>query len=418
MSATDLPGETTEIIDNQTPPTPRPARAKRQFGLGTLLGAVLITAAAAFVLGTRSQDLFMWLSTSQNKDMASQLDLSTVQGVYDKLRLQYDGKLDTQALIDGAKKGMVAATGDPYTVYFTDAEAQEFMNDLDGKFSGIGAELDMKQNLLTIVSTIDDSPARKAGLLPGDIIMKINDEDSTHWSIEKAVSTIRGEKGTTVKLTIIRKQHAKQFSIVRDEIINPSVRYEITNGIGYLRISRFSDKDTTRLATEAAQAFKKKNVKGVVVDVRGNGGGYLTAAQEVASLWLPTGKVIVEERRGSDVTETLKSSGDAPLAGVPTVVLIDGGSASASEILAGALHDQKAAQLVGVKSFGKGSVQQLVDIDSGGELKVTIAKWFTPAGVNISKEGIKPDVNVVMTDKDVAADRDVQKQKAFELLNK
>ncbi len=394
-------------------------KKKRQFGLGMLLGVAMTVAIAAFILGTRSQNLFVWLSDSQNKDAPSSLDFSSVQQVYDKLRDQFDGKLDTQKLIDGAKKGLVTAAGDPYTVYFTNDEAKQFLDTLDGKFSGIGAELDKKDNDLVVVATLDDSPARKAGLLAGDVISKVNGEDTSDWSIDKAVSQIRGEKGTTVKLTIVRKQQLKEFSIVRAEIINPSVRYEVTaDNIGYLRISRFADTDTTKLAKQAAAEFKQKGVKGVVLDVRGNGGGYLTAAQDIASLWLKDKKVIVEERRGDKVTERLNAQGDSPLAGIPTVVLIDGGSASASEIVAGALHDHKAAQLVGTKSFGKGSVQQIIEILSGGQLKVTVAKWFTPGGVNISKEGIQPDVKVELDPADVAAGKDVQKDKAFELLKK
>jgi carboxyl-terminal processing protease len=411
------------VAENDTPPAEQPVqptkKKKRQFGLATLLSVVVVVAAAAFVLGTRSQSILVWLSDSQNKDLATNLDFSSVQQVYDKLRQQFDGKLDTQKLIDGAKKGLVNAAGDPYTVYFTDDEAKQFMDTLDGKFSGIGAELDKKDNNLVIVSTIDDSPARKAGLQAGDFIAKVNGQDTSDWSIDKAVSQIRGEKGTTVKLTIVRKQTVKEFSIVRDQIINPSVRYEVTaDNIGYLRISRFADTDTTKLAQQAAAEFKKKGVRGVVLDVRGNGGGYLTAAQDIASLWLGDKKIVVEERRGDQVTERLYARGDSPLAGIPTVVLIDSGSASASEIVAGALHDHKAAQLVGAKSFGKGSVQQILEILSGGQLKVTIAKWFTPGGVNISKEGIQPDVKVEPSADDIAAGKDVQKDKAFELLKK
>lgn len=202
---------------------------------------------------------------------------------------------------------------------------------------------------------------------------------------------------------------------MRDDIINPSVKYEVTaDNIGYLRISRFSDSDTVRLAKEAAASFKAKGVKGVVVDLRGNGGGYLDAAQEIAGIWLK-GKVVVQEKRGDEVIDTLRTNGSAILEGVPTVVLIDGGSASASEIVAGALHDHKAAQLVGVTSFGKGSVQQILEIGKG-QLKVTVAKWYTPNGKNISKEGIEPDIKVELSDADIAAGRDLQKDKAYELL--
>lgn len=387
-------------------------RKKRTVSVGVFIGVVTVVALAAFVLGSRSQDIFAYFGI---KTAPSQgLDVSSLQTVYNTLNKQFDGQLDTQRLIDGAKKGLVDAAGDPYTVYFTDAEADEFFNELDGTFSGIGAELGKKEGVLTIIATLDDSPARRSGLQASDIIAKVNDQETTGWSIEKAVSQIRGEKGTTVKLTIVRNQELKEFSIVRDAIVNPSVKSEVTaENIGYLRISRFSDTDTMDLARKAATDFKRRGVKGVVLDLRGNGGGYLGAAQDISGLWLKD-KVVVQEKRGDKVIETLRTDGNATLAGIPTVVLIDAGSASASEIVAGALHDHNAAQLIGTKTFGKGSVQTIEEIRGGGQLKVTIAKWYTPNGKNIDKEGIEPDVVVEISDEDIAAGRDPQKQRAFD----
>lgn len=408
--------------DNQpmaSMPQSRFKKPKKQFGLGTLLGVTVVVALAAFVVGTRSQNVFaLFAPPSQNSNLPNQLDFSGVQQVYDTLKEEFDGKLDTQKLIDGAKKGLVDAAGDPYSVYFTNEEARQFQNDLDGRFSGIGAELDKKDGSLIIRSTLDDSPARKAGLLSNDIIAKVNDQDTSKWSIDEAVANIRGDEGTTVKLTIVRGQEVKEVSIVRAEIVNPSVKTEmLADSIGYIRISRFAD-DTSRLVQQAAADFKQKNVRGVIVDVRGNGGGYLNAAQQVASMWLKQGDTIVQERRGDTVTDTLKALGNPLLQNVKTVLLMDEASASASEILAGALHDHGAATLVGQKTFGKGSVQQLLEISSGGQLKVTIAKWFTPKGVNISKEGIKPDVEVKVTAENTAGGADPQKDKAVELLKK
>lgn len=391
---------------------------KKSVRLSTTILVVVVVALASFVGGTRLDSITAWFGHSQNKDLPDQLDFSSVQAVYKSLREQFDGKLDAQKLIDGAKKGLVAAAGDPYTLYFTDAEAKQFNSDLNGQFSGIGAEIGNKDNNLIVVSTLDNSPAQKAGLQTNDIIAKVNDADTTGWSIDQAVSKIRGEKGTTVKLTIVRGQDVKDYSIVRDDIVNPSVTTQILDGnIGYMRISRFAD-DTTDLAQKAAADFVSKGVKGVVLDLRGDGGGYLTAAQSVAGLWLTSDQTVVQERQGITVKDTLYATGDAPLKGIPTTVLIDGGSASASEIVSGALHDHKAAQLVGQKSFGKGSVQQLVDLPAGGQLKVTVAKWYTPNGKNINKEGISPDVTVTPTEADIASNNDVQKAKALELLKK
>ncbi|MGD8374214.1 MAG: S41 family peptidase [Candidatus Woesebacteria bacterium] len=392
-----------------------PAFTKKRFKISTLVLCVVIFSVVSFVLGTRADSIIAYVVNSQNKDMVSDLDYSGVEEIYDKLRLKYDGKLDANALLEGAKKGLVEAAGDDYTVYFNAEESSEFMSDLEGTFTGIGAELDKKDDQLTIVSTLDDSPAKKSGLMANDKIAKVNDQDTTDWSIEKAVAEIRGEKGTTVKLTVVRDQDLKEFSIVRDSIVNPSVRWEISDGIGYMRISRFAESNTIQLATQAASEFESKNVKGVVLDMRGNGGGYLTAAQEISSLWL-NDKIIVQEKSGDKIVETLKSDKNPILGGVPTVVLVDGASASASEIVAGALKDNGAAKLVGVKTFGKGSVQEIVNLGDGSALKVTVAKWYTPGGKNISKEGIEPDVTVDLTESDIKSGNDTQKLKAFEML--
>lgn len=404
-----------DVAEKNPAPT-RSVKQKRTVRLSTTIFIGVIIAIVGFIGGMRANDLFLALSDSSNKGLPSQLDFSSVQAVYQKLKQEYDGQLDSNKLIEGAKKGLVEAAGDPYTVYFTQEEAKQFFGDLEGKFSGIGAELDKKDGQLVVVATIDNAPAQKAGIKAGDAIAKVNDEDAINWSVEQAVSKIRGDKGTTVKLSIVRDGKLQEFSIVRDEITTPSVNYSVgDDNIGYIRISRFAEGDTATLARKAAEEFKSKGVKGIVLDLRGNGGGYLTAAQDISSLWLKD-KVVVQERRGNVVQDTLKSGSNPVLEGVPTVVLVDGGSASASEIVAGALRDNNAAKLVGVKTFGKGSVQQIEDMTGGGELKVTVAKWYTPNGKNINKEGITPDVKVELTDDDIKNAHDPQKDKAYSLV--
>lgn len=400
-------------VSTDTPVIPKKRRFPRVSLVSTVLISLLV-GTVGFIAGTRSDDIVASLS---GKSSASRLDLSSLNDVYQVLRKQYDGTLDVQKLVDGAKHGLVEATGDPYTVYFNDKEAEEFQGDLEGSFQGIGAELGKRNDALVVIATLDESPAKKAGLLAGDVIVNVNGEDASGWSVEKTVNKIRGDKGTVVKLSVLRgDQGLKEFAITRQAITNPSVRSEITpENIGILRISRFGESDTASLSRMAAENFKAKGVKGVIVDVRGNGGGYLEAARDVAGLWL-NDKVIVTERVGGKVTDTLRSGNDAPLAGIKTVVLVDGGSASASEILAGALSDNGAATLVGEKTFGKGSVQTIVNLGSGGQVKVTIAKWYTPAGKNISKEGITPKVVIDLSSDDVNAGRDPQKDKALELL--
>ena len=383
---------------------------------GSKIGPYAIVAILAFALGIKFSGLDL-NSFKKDKTSPQNLDYSSVEQLYDTLRSKYDGKLDSNKLIDGMKKGLVEASGDPYTVYMNAQESNEFKDSLEGKFSGIGAELGKRGDQLVVVSPLDGFPAQKAGVKAGDAILEVNGEASSKWSVEQAVSKIRGEKGTDVTLKLGRDGKTVDVTVTRDDITVPSVKHEITSdNIGYLQISRFAE-DTSGLAEQAAQEFKDKGVKAVVLDVRANGGGYLQSAVDVSSLWLNEGQTVVQEREGGKVKDTLRASGQNPLKGIPTVVLIDGGSASASEIVAGALKDNGAAKLVGVKSFGKGSVQELQNLKDGGELKVTIARWFTPGGKNIDKEGISPNTEVKLEEADVNAGKDPQKDKAFSLLN-
>lgn len=356
-------------------------------------------------------------SSKTGASSSGQLDYSSVNQVYSVLKKDFDGNLNQQKLTDGLKTGLVNAAGDPYTEYFNSTDAKAFNNELSGSITGIGAELGTDdQNDIVIVSPLSGYPAEKAGLKPKDIVAAINGQTTQGLSIDAAVAKIRGNPGTNVTLTIVRGS-AKPFdvTITRQKITVPSVKYEEDGDIGYMKISQFTN-DTVSLAQKAAQEFKSKNVKGVVLDLRGDPGGYLDGAVGVSSLWLNQGQTVVQERRGSTVVGSETARGGNILKGLPTVVLIDGGSASASEITAGALHDNNVAQLVGVKSFGKGSVQQVENFSDGSELKVTIARWYTPDGKNIDKQGITPDITVKISDQDVAAGQDPQKAKALQIL--
>jgi carboxyl-terminal processing protease len=386
-------------------------KKKRTVSVGVLFIAILISFTAGNRLQTIGDYFFAPYTNKGNQALSQNLDFAETEKIFDLLKQKYDGKLEMSKLQDGLNKGLVDAAGDPYTTYMSEAEASEFQADLDGTFSGIGAELGKKNDRLVVISPIEGSPARAAGVRAGDIIAKINDEDTAGLSVDAAVNKIRGEAGTDIKLTFIRADKPVELTITRAKITVPSVKSEILEGnIGYLQITRFSD-DTATLAATAAQEFKAKNVRGVVVDVRNNGGGLLDSAVKVAGLWL-NNKVVVAEKQGGRVTAELRSGNNPPLAGIPTTMLINEGSASASEILAGALHDHGAAKLVGKKSFGKGSVQELIDLPNGGKLKVTVARWFTPNGKNIDKEGIKPDIEVNLSDEDFNNDQDPQKDRA------
>lgn len=343
------------------------------------------------------------------------LDLSSLETTYETLAANYDGTIDTAKLIDGANHGLVNAAGNAYTVYFNKDEVNEFNSELDGTFSGIGAELALQDSVVTVQSVLDGSPAKQAGLATGDKITAINGQSTRGFTIDKAVSQIRGTAGTTVKLTVVRGADSKDYTITRANLTDPSVKGEVKDGIGIMTISRFGD-DTAKLANQVASSFKDAKVKGVVLDLRGNGGGLVDAAQSVASLWLDN-KTIVSERHDGKTTQTLQSGTNPTLGGIPTVLLIDGGSASASEIVAGALHDNGAASLIGSKSFGKGSVQNIFNLPGDNELKVTVARWYTPKGVNIDKQGITPDTVVTPTDDQVNAGIDAAKNAAIAKLN-
>lgn len=386
-------------------------KVKRTFSTGFLLLCVL----GAFVLGNRFEFIGDWFfspyTNNANSSLSRNLDFQSTEEVYDLLKKKFDGSLEVSTLEDGLKRGLVDAAGDPYTVYFNPEEAAQFNSDLNGSFSGIGAELGKRDGKLLIIAPINGSPAAEAGLRPNDEIIAINDEEATQLSVDEAVNKIRGEVGSKVKLTLVRDGERLDVEIVRSQINVPSVESEILDGsIGYLTITRFSD-DTADLARKAAADFKSKNVKGVVLDLRNNGGGLLSSSVDVAGLWLNE-KVVVQERRGEEVISSLKTGTNTALEGVPTVVLVNGGSASASEIVAGALSDHGAAQLIGEKTFGKGSVQEVLNLSNGGVLKVTVARWFTPKGNNIDKEGIKPDTEVKLTDEDYNKNRDPQLEAA------
>lgn len=394
---------------------PEGVKQKRSFSISFLIVAVLL----AFIAGNRFQFIGDWFfapyTNSQNSSLSRNLDFSSVEDVYDLLKQKYDGTLDARKLEQGLKKGLVNAADDPYTVYLSPDDAKEFSADLNGTFTGIGAELGKRDGKLVVIAPLSGSPAEKAGLQAGDQIVTVDDKDVSNLSIDEAVGKIRGDVGTEVVLGVIRDGNAVKVPIVRAEINVPSVESKVLAGnVGYIKISRFGD-DTTELAKQAAADFKAKQVKGIIVDVRNNGGGLLSSAVDVAGLWL-NNKVVVQEKTGGKVTSTLRTGDNPPLDGIPTVVLINGGSASASEILAGALHDQKAATLLGEKTYGKGSVQELIDLPDGGKLKVTVARWFTPNGKNIDKEGIKPDEVIKLTDDDYKNDRDPQKDAALKQL--
>ena len=359
--------------------------------------------------------------------LAQDVDFSLFWNVWLDLKNQfYEQPVEDKALFYGALRGMAEALGDPYTSFFEPRDAEEFANSLKGEFSGIGAEIGMKNGQLQIISPLPDSPAEKAGIKPRDLIVKINDEDSLNMPVDEAVSKIRGPKGTEVKLQLARlkpRQDSKaapdyetiDLTITRDTIVVTSVRVKPeSDGLYVIEIRNFNA-DVEESFREAVDQVIDKKAKGIVIDVRNDPGGYLDKAIAVAGEWIKD-DIVVEQRERGEITERYRGNGRGLLKNMPTVVLVNEGSASASEILAGALQDYGIAKIVGKKTFGKGSVQDYKEYSDGSAVKITIAEWLTPKGRSINKEGIVPDVEVELTPEDANAERDPQLDKALELL--
>ena len=376
---------------------------------------LVIVAIVSFVAGARSDALFANVASvfgvrTSNKT----IDLSSVQKTYQELVANYDGKLDTQKLIYGANRGLVEAAGDPHTAYMDPDETKEFDKSLSGQIGGgIGAEIGLRNNKPTIIKPLENSPAQKAGIKAGEAIVKVNDEASSDWSVEKVVSKIRGEVGTSVKLTLLSGGQTREVSVVRQNIVSPAVESEIDGEIGILKVNRFGD-DTVSLSRKYASEFVEKGVKKVILDLRNNPGGTVGAAQGLLGIWLDN-QIAMTERRGSEIVKTLRTTGTPILGNMKTVVLINGNSASASEITAGALREYGKATLVGQKSYGKGSVQIVLGLPGGSQMKVTEARWYTPKGKNIDKTGIEPDAKVDLSSDDVNNNVDPQMDKAKSL---
>lgn len=348
---------------------------------------------------------------------------------------------DSEQRIWGAIEGLTSSLDDPYTVFFPPEESAIFKSDIAGNFEGVGMEIGLKDGFLTVVAPLKGSPAEKAGVKTGDRVLQINDQITTDLPVDKAVKLIRGPKGTTVKIVFLRPGVSQPIekTITRDVIDIPTIQTEVKSGTGGGTGSTTADNGTglrkdgifvIRLFSFTAQApdlfrnalrtFIESGSHKLIIDLRGNPGGYLEAAWDMASWFLPAGKtVVIEDFGGKRDGQTYKSKGYNIFGpNVKVVILVDGGSASASEIFAGALREHGVAKLVGTKTFGKGSVQELVPVTPDTSLKVTIARWLTPKGHNLSEGGLIPDVEVKVTPKDLEAKIDAQMNAAVDLLRK
>ncbi len=363
------------------------------------------------------------LVKSHDTSQPSDVDFSLFWEAWNLLNDNYvdTTKLDRQKMIYGAISGMVKAVGDPFSSFMNPDESQQFSQDLEGTFEGIGVEIGMKNDILTVISPLESSPGEKAGLRAGDKILKIGDKLTTDMTVDEAVSLIRGQKGTEITLMILHEKSTSpiEVKIIRDQINVKSVKLEFKdNGIAVIKISKFGD-DTTSGMNQAANQVVSQKAKGVILDLRNNPGGYLESAIDISSKFIPAGKVVVsEEERGAQNggKKDFSARGGDILGSIPVVVLVNGGSASASEITAGALRDDLNAPLIGKKTFGKGSVQELEKLVGGSTLRVTIARWLTPNGDYIMEKGIDPTIDVDLTENDYNNNRDPQMDKALEVI--
>lgn len=383
--------------------------------------AVITIVAIAFLFGFGLAKLnptfgFGPFELGSGNTITSGINAQRFSEVRDVLLKKYDGEINHDKETEGAIAGMVASLGDPYTVYLDEASSKQLNDDLKGELSGIGIEVGIKNNRLTVIAPIDETPADRAGLKSGDVIAAIDNTDSSTLTLDEAVNKIRGEEGTQVKLLIIRGSNSPQEHVIRREKITvASVTNQVKeDNIGYIKIRRFGD-DTISAVRSAAAELNNLGVKAVVIDLRDNPGGYLDGAVKITSEFQASG-VVVEERSKFDKNpKKQEAARGGIMTDIPVVLLVNEGSASASEIMAGSLKDNGRAVLVGEKTYGKGSVQEVVELSNGKSLKVTVAHWYTPKGVNITKEGIKPDVEVKNSTDDFNNGNDPQLQKAIEI---
>lgn len=353
------------------------------------------------------------------------LDFSLFWEAWSKLQEKFvdKEKFDVQKMIEGAVSGMVKSLEDPYTVFLNPEDAKRFFEDVKGTFEGVGMEIDIRKGQLQVVAPLESTPAQRAGLRAGDKIIKIGDTPTADLNIDEAVNLIRGPKGTEVLLTIFREdwEKSKEFKLVREIIEVPSLKLELKETaegetIAYLKLYQFSEKASLDF-TEAVIEILRSPAKKIILDLRNNPGGYLEVAQDIAGWFLERGQIVaIEDFGGEEEQKLYKSQGSSRLLEYPTVVLINKGSASGSEILAGALKDNRDIKLIGETSFGKGSVQELEKLKGGSSLKITVAKWLTPKGEFITDKGLEPDVKIEMTEEDYEKELDPQLDKAIEVI--
>lgn len=343
-----------------------------------------------------------------------EIDFSLFWEAWDVVEDKYVNTPDDKERVYGAISGMIAGLGDPFSTYMKPAESERFSEEISGNFEGIGAELVQKDGFITVVAPLESSPAQKAGVMAGDIIVKV-DNEPTPTTLEEAVKKIRGKKGTRVTLTIVRNGEQREFTITRDKVEIKSASYTLKdNGVAVIKINQFNANTVSFVDDALAKATQDK-VKGLVLDMRNNPGGLLSSSVEIASRFMEPGVVVIERDKTKQETP-LTTVAVTNRTSLPLVVLVNKGSASASEIVAGALQDGGRAKVMGETTFGKGSVQSIEPLKDGSSVRITVAEWLTPKKREINKVGIKPDTEVLLTDEDIKTGKDPQLEAAIQSL--
>ena len=390
-------------------------KKQKQVNLGTTIFSSLITLAIGIFLGSNWNNLYLQFSPYINpaQKVTSNIKWDDLNEVYSQISSNFDGSIDKTKLIEGAKKGLTAALDDPYTVYYDSKEAAEFKSDLKGeiKEAGVGIEMMKQGDYVVVTRTLPNNPARKAGVHAGDIIFAINGEEVWDKDTEIIASKLRGPSGEKVKLTVARDKQKLDFELVREKINNVSADITYQDKTAIISVYRFSE-DTGTLVQSFTKDFKNKGINKVILDLRNNGGGYVTAARDLLSLWLDGDKILTQKSATIGQTVTYAKRGEATLKDMKTIVLVNNATASASEIVAGALKDYKKATILGTKTYGKGVVQTMLELSGGSLLKITTAHWYTPEGQTINKTGISPDVEVERSYSDINSSKDPQLDKA------
>ena len=388
---------------------------KVSLGNSIIIGALMMAAGIFFgiLFPTWFPGVAQYLGISTG---AASSNWTELDEVYNKLSSSYNGEIDKAAVVEGAKSGMVEALGDVYTVYMDKEESANYVNTtLHGNVgAGIGVEMGLRDGYIRVLRVLPDNPAVRAGIMIGDIIYKVNGEEVYTWTSSEIANVMRGEAGTDVTVTMVRDGKEIDFKMKREEINNVSVYDNYDGKTAIITVTRF-DNDTGKQVQKIANKFAEKGINKVILDLRGNGGGYVAAAQDLLSLWLDKQVVLTQQSVHFGEEKVTTESGKAILKDMKTIVLVNGSTASASEITAAALKEYGKATVVGTTTYGKGVVQKMYDLSNGGTLKVTIAEWLTPKNNSINGKGVEPDVKIDLTAEDINKMRDPQMDKAKSL---